>query len=176
MKAAFAFCEDRIAPVFDVAQQIYLVETSATGNITNSGIHQLESNSLPHTATLLSELGVEILVCGAISRPCRELVAAYGIKVIAFIAGRLDEVVNACLSDNLDQSVYAMPGCGRGPGVQRRRAGKRGKSNRQYIDNNFCVCPQCGDRQPHRRGIPCKEQKCAQCGCPMTREPYAHSN
>ncbi len=32
-----------------------------------------------------------------------------------------------------------------------------------------CVCPQCGERTPHQRGIPCFEQKCPKCNAPMTR-------
>lgn len=33
-----------------------------------------------------------------------------------------------------------------------------------------CVCPACGHREPHRRGVPCFEAKCPQCGGTMTRE------
>jgi len=33
-----------------------------------------------------------------------------------------------------------------------------------------CVCPQCGQRVPHQRGVPCFEQKCPGCGAAMVRE------
>ena len=33
-----------------------------------------------------------------------------------------------------------------------------------------CVCPNCGTKAPHSRGIPCYEQKCPNCGTLMTRE------
>lgn len=32
-----------------------------------------------------------------------------------------------------------------------------------------CICPSCGKRVPHQRGIPCYEQKCPNCGKDMTR-------
>ncbi|MBW1801413.1 MAG: hypothetical protein JRJ85_11890 [Deltaproteobacteria bacterium] len=34
----------------------------------------------------------------------------------------------------------------------------------------YCVCPNCGERAPHERGIPCFDQKCPRCGAEMTRE------
>jgi predicted amidophosphoribosyltransferase len=32
-----------------------------------------------------------------------------------------------------------------------------------------CVCPKCGNKIPHQRGIPCYQHKCPNCGTPMTR-------
>ena len=65
----------------------------------------------------LAQQGVSILVCGAISRPLHEMIILNGIQVIPFIAGDLDEVIGAWLSDALDNDRFAMPGCcGRGRG------------------------------------------------------------
>jgi uncharacterized paraquat-inducible protein A len=32
-----------------------------------------------------------------------------------------------------------------------------------------CVCPSCGHRISHKRGVPCYEQACPRCGTKMTR-------
>jgi len=34
----------------------------------------------------------------------------------------------------------------------------------------YCVCPNCGHREPHERGVPCIQVKCPQCGTGMIRE------
>lgn len=36
--------------------------------------------------------------------------------------------------------------------------------------SDFCVCPACGAKAPHERGIPCLQVPCPQCGKPMVRE------
>lgn len=33
-----------------------------------------------------------------------------------------------------------------------------------------CICPRCGKRKPHQRGVPCSQHKCPDCGATMTRE------
>ena len=35
---------------------------------------------------------------------------------------------------------------------------------------DFCICPQCGEKIEHKRGIPCYKQKCPKCGANMTRK------
>ncbi|MCX5804101.1 MAG: hypothetical protein NTU69_11340 [Proteobacteria bacterium] len=56
-------------------------------------------------------------------------------------------------------------GMGRGTGA----AGKGRMGGRGLGLGGECVCPQCGTRAPHKRGIPCYKQKCPKCNTPMTR-------
>lgn len=37
-----------------------------------------------------------------------------------------------------------------------------------------CICPKCGEKTPHRRGIPCQEEHCPNCGAKMLREGSYH--
>ncbi|MDY0109840.1 MAG: NifB/NifX family molybdenum-iron cluster-binding protein [Candidatus Krumholzibacteria bacterium] len=125
MKAAFAYWQQRIAPVFDTARQIRLVDT-AGGRITGHSELTLTGDLPVQKVLKLVELGVGDLICGAISRPMHELIEAYGIKVFPFVAGELGEVVQAWLDGSLQRDAFAMPGCcGR-----RRRRGRQRKVRR----------------------------------------------
>jgi len=112
MKAAFAAWHRRIAPVFDVARMLYLVDTEA-GQVVQETREQLPDEPPIHKAIWLADLGVETLVCGAISRPLHDLVAAYGIRVVAFVAGDVNEVIHLWLTDSFYIESYVMPGCRR---------------------------------------------------------------
>lgn len=122
MKAAFAYWDDRIAPVFDTARRIHVVGADSGRIVAETG--EVLADVLPAQKALrLVELGVGTLVCGAISRSYHETVAAYGIRVIPFVAGDLNEVIQAWLSGNLESDTFVMAGCsGRGRG---RRRGMR---------------------------------------------------
>lgn len=58
--------------------------------------------------------------------------------------------------------------CG-GQNTGGRQAGKGRMGGRGLGPDGECICPQCGQKAPHQRGIPCFEQKCPKCGIPMTR-------
>ncbi len=60
-------------------------------------------------------------------------------------------------------------GAGRGVG---RGAGGGGRMGGSLAAGPIgeCVCPKCGQRAAHQRGIPCYQQKCPKCGSLMTRE------
>jgi hypothetical protein len=198
MKAAFSVWENRIAPVFDVARQMHLVEAKA-GRIVSEREEAFADDFPLRKAILLAELGIDILVCGAISRPLAETIATYGIRVIPFVAGELGEVKCAWLSGGGDIRRFAMPGCcgrrkrgfrlqgadmedcamggrnrgGMGQGAGMGRGGQgRGRACGPLVagPGGNCVCPGCGHVEPHEAGIPCPQKQCPRCGAAMVRE------
>lgn len=61
---------------------------------------------------------------------------------------------------------------GQGPGTG-RGAGGRGQGKGRGFGagaGGTCACPACGEKLPHRRGVPCQEMTCPKCGAPMVRE------
>jgi predicted Fe-Mo cluster-binding NifX family protein len=110
MKTAFTVWNDRIAPLFDVAGKIHVVESEA-GNITAQTRLCLDDPSPALKVRRLADLGVQMLVCGAISRSARNMVKAYGIELVAYISGDLDTVIEAWQHDQLGTDVLRMPGC-----------------------------------------------------------------
>jgi predicted amidophosphoribosyltransferase len=37
-----------------------------------------------------------------------------------------------------------------------------------------CICPKCQKTVPHRRGVPCQEEHCPECGAKMLRVGSRH--
>jgi len=119
MKTAFSVWEHRIAPVFDTARQIHLVESDGT-RITAEKAHVISGEDVPQKVAWLADQGVATLVCGAVSRPLQQQLASVGIKVVPFVAGDLRQVIQASLDGSLNGAAFAMPGC-----CGRRRMGRR---------------------------------------------------
>ena len=66
-------------------------------------------------------------------------------------------------------------GQGRGQGGGGRGGGGRpGGPGGGMGAGGACICPKCGQRQPHRPGVPCLEERCPECGVALIREGSPH--
>lgn len=200
MNTAFAAWNDRIAPLFDVAQQVWVVEME-DGRMVAQRREAIEGAAPSEKALCLARLGVNVLVCGAISAPLQALVASHGIQIVPFVAGGLREVIAAWMrGELLRRPAFAMPGCcgrwrmeshggksgkedvqmpgqGQGRGAGKGSGGGRGmrRAGKQggplaAGPEGLCVCPRCGYAEPHARGTPCTGKKCPTCGISLTRK------
>lgn len=123
MKAALTVWDGRMAPVFDVSREA-LVLAIEDGAITSRSIENIETPMASLKLERLMELGIQTLVCGAITEPLQHELSVRGVKVIGFVAGDIDEVVQGLLDGTLPTRALSMPGC---CGRQNRFRGERGR-------------------------------------------------
>lgn len=118
VRVAIPVHNGRVSPVFDVARKLVVAEISdgAVGKRTEVDIDELYP---PGRLSKLGELKIEVLLCGAISRHMALMLSSSGLRVIPFLSGTIDEVLDAYAGGGLDGSRFAMPGCRR----RRRRHG-----------------------------------------------------
>ena len=117
---AFACWDDRIAPVFDIARRLHIVEIRSE-NVIRETTEILADTEPFRVAHRMAELQLDVLVCGAISAHIRNLISAYGIRVVPYISGELRKIIQAWLEGCLEKETFAMPGCG----FQRRNRNHR---------------------------------------------------
>ncbi len=185
----------RIAPVFDVAGHLLLVDVE-DGDETHREEKRLVRAELPARAAELLGYGTDVLICGAISAPLQFRIAAAGVRVIAFVCGAVDEVLAAYLNGRLASETFAMPGCRRwrrrggedvppvGSGAGRRRARygqgrKRTQDDltreapRSAAENEFFTCPQCSEKVSREWEPGQARSVCSRCGAPIARAAIA---
>jgi len=110
MIIALSIWNDRIAPVFDVALHLLLIEIEGQ-KIVRQSLEELPSRSIMEKIIKLQQLGIDNLMCGAVSREVNSFLDIYGINVTAFISGDIQEIIQLYLSGNFDEAEFAMPGC-----------------------------------------------------------------
>ncbi len=126
-RVAMAVCDGRVAPVFDVSRRLLVVDVE-NGKELLRAEHAIEETIESRRVSHLRDLGVDVLICGAITRRLAEAIERTGIRVIPWVGGFIEEVFSAYLAGQLPDPRFTMPGCGRGGRryPRRRRCGQRG--------------------------------------------------
>lgn len=128
MKIAIPTWNGRVSPVFDTASRLIVVQIGEGREIARFET-DISEYFLPSKSMRLTGLGIDTLICGAISRPLAAMITTAGITLIPWIAGQVDEVLQAFLTNTLFEPRFIMPGCagpwGTGPGGRHGRGGRR---------------------------------------------------
>lgn len=130
MKVAIPIWDGRVSPVMDTARRLLVAEYDSGQEKSRTVVDMLQSG-LAQRAGFISGLGVDVLICGAVSRQFERLLAASGVKVNPWMGGQVDEIITACIGGNLQQSHFSLPGCGRGRGRRRCQSFGAGRPRRQ---------------------------------------------
>jgi predicted Fe-Mo cluster-binding NifX family protein len=110
MKVALTVWENRISPVFDCAQMLLVVDI-AEHRETGRHFEPFHYETPFSRAAKLSDLGVQVLICGAVSDHFANMIETYRIRIISFIAGAVEDVLDSYLVDGVCDSKFRMPGC-----------------------------------------------------------------
>ena len=111
MRIAIAHWQDRISPVFDVSDKLLLIDIEDGRELTRKD-NVLGCRGPFERAREVYRLGVHVLLCGAVSRPMETALTRSGVRVIGFICGDLEDVLNAYLNERLADKCFQMPGYG----------------------------------------------------------------
>lgn len=121
MRIALPVWAGRVSPVFDVAQRILVIDVVG-GEAAFSENHIVRG---PDRAGLLAEVGVDVLICAAISDDLETRLVASGFEVVTEIRGEINDVIRAYVDGSLTSARFVMPGSHR-----RRRRPRRPKPAR----------------------------------------------
>jgi len=98
MQVALTVWGGRISPLFDTTRMLLVAEVKGR-RVMARHYEPLDCDSAYSRAVKLNDLGVNVLICGAISDTYANLVEARGIKLIAFTSGDVEEVLKAYMAD-----------------------------------------------------------------------------
>jgi len=135
MRIAIPVWGEKVSPLLDAASRLLIVETDRRGEIARFQM-ALDDGELNRKARLIREVGVDVIICGAVSDPVSKALAATGIRIISEISGRVGDVVDSFLRGSTFDSRLLMPGCKRkkshfrmeetsGEAISRVREGRR---------------------------------------------------
>ncbi len=112
MKIAIPVHENNVATVADFADRLLLVDVSP-GRPPEFRGENFAGKLLPAKVTSLVNFKVDVLICGALSRPLAAMTVHSGIELIPFISGSIEDVLEAYMSGELGDQRFLMPGCTR---------------------------------------------------------------
>ncbi len=125
MRVGIPSWQGRVSPVFDVAGTVLLADVR-DGRVAFRAESPLTEAGLAERVRRVVELEIEVLICGAISRPLEAALTCSGVQVVGHTCGAVEEVLQAFIDGRLDQEVFWMPGCGRWRMRRRRGCGPPG--------------------------------------------------
>ncbi len=136
MKLALSVFKDCISTVFDAADQLLILDLE-DGAEPRRYTAKFNGKDPASRISDLKASGIDVLICGAISRPMERSFTSRGVTVHSFVRGPVEEVLAAYLGNRLGLEVFSLPGC-------------RGR------DSERASCPGQRGRRGQGRGMGCR--------------------
>ena len=109
MRIALPIWQDKVSPLFDTASRLLIVETKNKTEVFRFETY-LDEVDISRRSQRIQNIGLDVLICGALSRPFAMMLKAGGIDLIAGISGQIEEVLQVFLHNRHFLSQYLMPG------------------------------------------------------------------
>ena len=106
---AIPIWRERVSTVCDFSRRVVLIDVQGNREISRRQVLLSDETALQRAARL-ERLGVQVLMCGAISQPLEWFVTQAGIKLVPFVSGPVDKVLSAYLSGCLADPRFLLPG------------------------------------------------------------------
>ena len=110
MLIAVPNCQGRVSPVFDVAARLTLVRLKGEAEQERKEAVLFEKQP-DQIVRCLVDMGVEVLLCAAISDRLEAGLVRAGIRVVSQICGPVEAVIAAYRMGTLSSPEFMMPGC-----------------------------------------------------------------
>ena len=120
MKIAVTVWEDRVSPVFDSSRKL-LIADIVNEQVIGRLLRPFNPEPVSRLGDLLCTLQIEVLICGAISQPPSDIIESSGVKLISFIGGKTNDILETFSKGGPIVPEFLMPGCGRQNRGRRRR-------------------------------------------------------
>ena len=128
MRVAVPIWQERISPVFDAARRLTVFDIDDGAPRPRREL-DIAGQGIGRTIGQLTDEGVDVLLCGAITRGWRDQLEAAGVRVVPFLTGPWTQLLEAFRTGRLNGDRHRMPGCGWGRRCRRRR--RRDTSTRE---------------------------------------------
>jgi predicted Fe-Mo cluster-binding NifX family protein len=102
--------EGKVSPVFDTASCLRVFQLEDQKEKSRSEI-DLHEQDLSRKCVRIKGLGVDLLICGAITEKLLQMLIASGVRVIPWVSGAAEEVLEAYIKGRLYHPRFLMPGC-----------------------------------------------------------------
>jgi predicted Fe-Mo cluster-binding NifX family protein len=112
--------EDRISPVFDSARSLLIADIE-NELVVGRQYKLFTPEAVSRLVNLLRTLEIEVLICGAIAQTPSNIIESSGIKLIPFIGGKIDDILEVFAKNGRIVPDFLMPGCARQFPRKRRR-------------------------------------------------------
>jgi predicted Fe-Mo cluster-binding NifX family protein len=99
-----------VSPVFDTASKLIVVEVRENKETSRSE-ELIPEGAFPQRTRRVAELGIDVLICNAISRPLADMLSVAGAEVIPWRSGPVEEIIKAYLAGRLGHPSFLIPGC-----------------------------------------------------------------